>query len=403
MSGSARWSDRRLVVWMGAVMLVLIAAVSILAPKTADDDPRPTTYNTGPEGAKAAYLTLDAIGRKSSRWERPIEELDQMPADRITVVLAAPAYLPKEKDEIAAVIKRFLERGGRVLTTGGTGALLLPGGGAEPPSVFQGGLCRTSPGNGPLAAAGAVEMRNAGKWAGNGARAEVAERCGQDAVVVRLKVGQGEAVWWSSASALSNAELKNEANVRLLLLSVGQDRAVVWDESLHEQLPGLWSAAKGLPIGWLIAQVAVIALLLVLSFSRRNGPLRAPVTVPRSSPVEFAESMGDLYRKARASTAATDAARRRILRTMTREAGVPQSAVDRGPQAIATALSERLGGDWSALATHLERTQHASTEDLTLREALALARALGEDSERIRAALRPRDRDGKMIRTERVA
>ena len=31
------------------------------------------------------------------------------------------------------------------------------------------------------------------------------------------------------------------------------------------------------------------ALLLILSFSRRNGPLRMPVNVPRTSPIEFAE------------------------------------------------------------------------------------------------------------------
>jgi hypothetical protein len=114
--------------------------------------------------------------------------------------------------------------------------------------------------------------------------------------------------------------------------------------------------------------------------------------------------MGDLYRKARASAAATEAARRRLVRVMLREAGVSQVAVDRGPQAAAAAMSERLGGDWSAVATHLERAHDAASEETTLREALALARALGEDAERIRAAVRPRGtRAAKIIRTENVA
>jgi hypothetical protein len=89
---------------------------------------------------------------------------------------------------------------------------------------------------------------------------------------------------------------------------------------------------------------------------------------------------------------------------MLREAGVSQVAVDRGSQAAAAALNQRLGGDWSAVATHLEHAREAATTETTLRQALALARALGEDAERIRAALRPRGaRAAKTIGTERVA
>ncbi len=72
----ARWSDRRIVLWMDAVILLLIVVVSVLAPNTGDDDAQPTTYNNGPQGAKAAFLTLEAIGRTTSRWQRPIEDLE---------------------------------------------------------------------------------------------------------------------------------------------------------------------------------------------------------------------------------------------------------------------------------------------------------------------------------------
>lgn len=402
MSAAVRWSDRRLVTWMGVVILILIGAVSVLAPSSADDDTRPTTYNTGPNGAKAAYLTLQAIGRRSTRWERPISDLAGVDAAHTSLVLAAPAYLPKDRIALAAAVKRFVDRGGRVLTTGPSGALLLPGGTVGPPSIFQGGLCRTTPGEGSLAAAGRVEMRDGGRW--TGPKAEVAQSCGNDPVVVRMRIGRGDAIWWSSASALSNAELKNDANVKLLLLSLGEDRAVIWDESLHEQMPGLWSAAKGLPLGWLAAQVGLLALLVVLTFSRRNGPVREPLLLPRSSPVEFAESMGDLYRKARASTAAVEAARRRFVRVLTREAAVAQSTIDAGPQAVAAALSERFGGDWTAVALHLEAARKPGSEEITLREALALSRALGDDAERIRAALRPRSAGAReTLKMETVA
>ena len=394
----ARWSDRKIVLWMGAVILLLIIVVSVLAPNTADDDGQPTTYNNGPQGAKAAFLMLQAIGRTTSRWQRPTGDLGQVDALHTTLVLAAPAYTPTDQEAIAGAVKQFLERGGRVLTTGPSGALLLPGGKVEPPTFFMTEMCHTYPGDGPLAAAGRVAMVDRGAWAGK-QKVEIAHRCGQDAVVVRMPVGRGEAVWWSSAVPLTNAEVKTDADLRLLLLSLGDGRTILWDESLHETVPGLWDAARGLPIWWLIAQVALVAALLVLSFSRRNGPLRTPVAVPRSSPVEFASSMGDLYEKARATTAATDAARRRLLRAIVRDAGVPQGIVEEGPKAVVSALSERLGGDWTTVGLHLEKANDAARESPTYREALAISRALSEDAERIRAAARRgRARDVRGVR-----
>jgi hypothetical protein len=394
----ARWSDRRIVLWMGAVILLLIVVVSVLAPDTGDDDTRPTTYNNGPQGAKAAFLMLQAVGRTTSRWQRPIGDLSQIDAPNTTLVLAAPMYSPMDQEAIAADLKRFLERGGRVLTTGPTGALLLPGGKVGAPTFFMSEMCHTYPGSGSLAAAGRVSMVDQGTWAGK-EKVEIAHRCGQDAVVVRMPVGRGEAVWWSSAVPLTNAELKTDADLRLLLLSLGEGRTILWDESLHETVPGLWDAARGLPLWWLIAQVGLVAVSLVLSFSRRNGPLRTPVMLPRSSPVEFASSMGDLYEKARATTAATEAARRRLLRAIVRDAGVPQAIVEEGPRAIVSALGDRLGGDWTTVGLHLEKANGAEKEGPTYREALAISRALSEDAERIRAAARSgRARDARAVK-----
>jgi hypothetical protein len=210
-----------------------------------------------------------------------------------------------------------------------------------------------------------------------------------DAVVVQYGVGKGEAIWWSSPTPLTNAGLKQDADLRLLLASVGNGRAVVFDESLHKETASLWDAAKGLPLKWLAWQVAALFVLLVLSFSRRRGPVRSPVTLPRSSPLEFAESMGDLYEKGGATSAATEAAKRRLLRVVTREAGVAQAAVSLGPEAIAEALRERVGGDWSKLAEHLRTAEEARDTEVSPRSALALVQALSEDAEAVRRAVAP--------------
>lgn len=125
--------------------------------------------------------------------------------------------------------------------------------------------------------------------------------------------------------------------------------------------------------------------------------MRAPVMVPRSSPVEFASSMGDLYAKARATSTVTDAARRRLVRAITRDAGVPKGVMDAGTQQIVRALSERLGGDWSFVGQHLDRANEAK-EKPTSREALAIAHALSEDAAKIRAAALGRRRMPAAVR-----
>jgi hypothetical protein len=375
-------------------MAAMIVGVSILAPQSEENNPLPTTTNSGPHGAKAAYLTLEALGRKSSEWNRSLaalnEDLSDAQAARTTLILATPEYDATERDALAAELKRFLERGGRVLATGPTGALLLPDGEVKAPGWIESGLCHTTPeGPGPLAHAGSVEMVDNSKWASEGPQYRVEQRCGEDAVVVRYAVGKGEAVWWSSSAPLENAELKNDADLRLLLATVGSGRDVVFDESLHGGVRTLWDAAKGLPLRWLALQAALLFALLVVSFSRRRGPLRSPVRLPRSSPVEFAASMGDLYEKAAASSAATEAAKRRLLRVLTREAGLAQGTIEEGPEAIAEALQERLGGDWSRLSEHLREAKKAQHEAIAMSSALALVRALSEDAKSVRARLAP--------------
>jgi hypothetical protein len=388
-------------------MTAMIVVVCAVAPSSQENDPRPTITNIGPHGAKAAYLTLGALGIKTSSWDHSLAQLNGDFSDaqvaRTTLIMAEPEYDATEEKDLAAEVKKFLERGGRVVTTGQSGALLLPNGQASPAGLLESGLCHTVPeGPGLLARAGSVEMTNSVQWAGEGPKYRVEQRCGKDAVVVRYVVGKGEVVWWGSAAPLENAELKNDADLTLLLASVGSGRDVVFEESLYGAVKTLWDEAKGLPLSWLSLQAALLFVLLVVSFSRRRGPLRSPVRLPRSSPVEFATSMGDLYEKAAASSAATEAAKRRLLRVLTREAGLAQGTIEEGPEAIAEALRVRLGGDWSAVSEHLQEAKRVQHEAIAMGSALALVRALSEDAKRVRASLEPKNGRRAELQVEQV-
>lgn len=386
--------DRRLLLIVAGIVFLLIVGVSVIAPSTATNDPRPSTYNTSPGGAEAAFLTLQSLRQPVSRWEQPLDELPLAQAGHTTLVLAEPLYSALEKDHLAASVRTFLEHGGRLLTTGASGALLIPGGATSPGHRF-GTLCYTQPqGPGPLAEAGKIEMADAAAWSAETAAATAAarieQRCGADAVVVRLPTGAGEAVWWSSASPLTNAELHNDADLHLLLASLGEGRRILFDESLQQPVPSKWSAAAGLPLWSLLAQATLVFGLLVFSFSRRRGPVRLPVAVPRSSPLEFARSMGDLYERAAATGVATAAAKRRLQRILVRDAGLAPRTVAGDPAEIVKCLAVRFGGDWTVLAGHLHEVTATAETSLRSRSALALVRALGEDAERVKSAAQPK-------------
>ena len=132
----------------------------------------------------------------------------------------------------------------------------------------------------------------------------------------------------------------------------------------------------------------MVALLLVLSFGRRSGPIRLPVKLPRSSPVEFAESMGQLYRRAGATEAAVDGARRRLLRFLEEQCGVPREVLRSTPQAIVEAVEERLGGRWRSLEGHLTQASEAEHGEVRLASALELVKALDRDQRDLAEAIR---------------
>ncbi len=404
-AGKGLGADQRLILIVLAVMLVLLVGVGVLAPKQGEDDPTPSSTNTSPLGVKAAYLTLEGLGHKTSRWTTTLRELNDSMSDeeaaKTTLVVLEPVYDATQEAELKAQMKRFMARGGQVLTTGAAGATLL--GGKVESSLLQDGLCRTTPeGDSALAKAGSVQMPNHGSWKLDdkqfaGDNLKVAHRCGKDAVVVTFTAPgtaqRGGAVWWSSATPMSNVELKQDAPLKLVLASLGEGRDVVFAEGLHTATRTLWDAAKGLPVGWVSWQAAALFVLLVLSFSRRRGPIRMPVTLPRSSPVEFATSMGDLYEKGGATSAVTEAAKRRLYRMLTREAGLAQDTVKGGPETIQEALLKRLGPGAKAvverMTEHLREANEASHASVSTKSVLALVRAMSEDTETIRAMLTP--------------
>jgi hypothetical protein len=381
--------ERKIVLIFCGAVLLLIAAASLLAPPADDSDKSPTTYNSGSAGIKAAYLLLGDLGYSTARWEQPTSALTILDAPHTTLIFAEPTVPRDQLQTVRADISGFLHRGGRVLVTGPEATSLLPGATIGAPTQPFGKLCLTTPeGRDPLARAGKVSIEDHARWTALAPAVHVEQWCGGDAVVVSYHVGAGTAMWWSSALPLTNFGLKDDASLKLFLASIETSNAqdpsappnrVLFDEYFHGIQASLADYTRGLPLTQIAWQAAAVAFLLVLSFSRRNGPIRLPVHLPRTSPIEFAESMGQLYRKAGATGAATESARRRLIRFLNDRCGLPRAVVQADAATIAQSLSARYPGDWTGLAAHLTQAAEAQYQSLSTRSALTLVKALDYD------------------------
>lgn len=377
--------DARVMLWACLSVLVVIIVAAVAAPAREDDDPTPSMWNNGSAGAKAAFLLLGQLGYETARWERPSADLSGIDAPHTTLILAE-SQLPdtgKEKSGIGD----FLYRGGRVLATGAVSALLLPESHIGPPGHIYTALCYTTPQSlSAMGRAGQVAMPVPSQWKGNTARVDQA--CGADAVVVHYPVGSGEVVWWSSSAPLSNRGLKEDAALRLLLAGVGAPgRQVLFDEYIHGAREGLSATLKGTPVWALCWQLAAVGLLLVMSFGRRNGPVRALARIPRTSPLEFAESMGALYRKAGAADVATGAAERRLIDFLHTEGGIPHETLRAGSDAIAAAVAARFSYTSAEFVADLNAAREAEFKRLGPKSALELVRRLDRHIAKLKAIM----------------
>lgn len=388
-------ADRRTVLWVLGVMMPLVTLTAIFAPATSDDDKAPTTYNPGAAGWKGAYLLLQRLGYNVSRSDTSASMLDQLDAVHTTYVLASPntpAEDMQKRDYDS--VERFLHRGGRVIATGSGGALFLPGGRTGRPTQFLGNLCNSVPeGNGELAQAGSFSLYDAAPWNALEPLARVDARCGADAVLVHRDYPHGGVmIYLASSEAFSNRGLKQDQSLHLLLLAIGPPtgenrRAVIFDEFYRGEQASPSDYLHGLPLRSLVLQASMVLLLLMFTYTRRSGPIREPVVVPRTSPLEFVESMGALYERAGVSKPATDGARRRLVGFLISVCGLPADMAD-SSQRTADFIAQRFGKSQESLAALLDRLQAARYETLRPRDALALVREADAEIERLQVLMK---------------
>lgn len=377
--------DRKLLWGCLCAVAVLALLMGVFSRNQGDDNnPLPSSYLTGKHGARAAYELLAASGYALQRWEQPLSNLAGQANAQTVVILAEPFVSGSDQSK---AIEEILRKGGRVLTTGLGGGLLVPNGATEPSGQFHGSACTlTAQGLDALAGSGQVWMVPAVGWKLSSPRYRVQYECAGEPAVVEYDEGAGHIVWWASPTPLENGSISRTQNLEFFLNALGprEGHQFYWDESLHGEVHSQWFYARGTAMNLLICGLIGLGVLVGLSFSRRAGPVRDLPLPMRSAPLEFLEALGSLYGKAGAAGVAVELAYERFRREMGKLCGV--NGMQMNAEEFAAVLRRRFPQAAPELEEDLAACEEAVLDDrLRPRRGLTLVQALDRHSKFITA------------------
>ena len=392
--------DRRmLLVILGLVAALFLVFVLFIPAQDPNDNPTPSSYLPGQHGAKAAFTLLQQSGYPVERWEQSLSDLAAHADAGMVLILAEPSfYEPEDRFAIASI----LQKGGRVLVTGFQGGLLLPGSDVTFSKEIAFAACEAEPdGLDPLAGRGSIWIIPRAAWRETRPEVHTAYTCAGQPVVVEYPVGKGTVVWWASSTPLENGSIARGQNLELLLNSIGpandqaQGQHIYWDESLHGQAHSPWDYVSG-PVWPLLSLGGLgLALLVIFSYSRRSGPIRPLPQSPRTTPIEFLEALGALYRSTGAAATAMQIAWERF-RTQSALLTGQQTGLRTGSgkgqldaRQLAAVIEHRFGAAGAGMEADLIAAEEACSDDaLKPRHALALIQTLRRHEETMRTASR---------------
>jgi len=349
--------DRKLMLGAGLVFVLLIAAALLFGSGEQSQAEFPSTYSTASGGAKAAYLLLSDSGYKVQRWEKPLSDLPRATAK--TLIVAEPNEAPTREERER--LKTFISEGGHVIATGMFAGTFLPENDSTP-DLLAALTWKKASALSPsqiTRAAPQIMLSPRAYWRSFSA-AYPLYGDGDRTVVVKYPFGRGEVLWWASATPLTNAGLKEPGNLEFFLACLGgQKNEILWDEYIHGYRQTLAASIAHSPAKWLFLQLVLLAIAVVVTFSRRSGPTFVPASVVRLSPIEFVQTLGGLYQRAGTASVAVDICYRRFRFWLTKRLGI---AANTSAEELASAIRGRWSLDDDHFIATMKQCESASTD-----------------------------------------
>ena len=384
--------DRKILLAAGGVFILLTTLAALLWTPRGERNTPPTTYSAHSNGAKAGYLLVGEMGYSVERYLLSPVELNNSQNDfrNTTLIIAEPSSYPTPAERGA--LERFVTEGGNLIAAGPSSAWMLPENAVQtrpvlsdiqPPWEEFSALTATD----ITLAAPKITLSPQAFW---GAPDSALALYGtKDApVAVMQRRGEGTVLWWASATPLTNAGITEPGNLEFFISCLGgKEKRILWDEYFHghRQSEERGGGQATLFIGLLI-QSAAFGFAIVWTFSRRSGPLRPQFEESRLSPLEFVETLGNLYHRARAAVVAVDICHQRFIYLLCKRMGISPGEP---PERIEQAARERWGEDAAELAAVLKECDAARQyHDMPEKQALGLVRSLYKYSRRLVASRR---------------
>jgi Domain of unknown function (DUF4350) len=364
--------DRKILGIAGAAFLILVVLGFFFASPGGSDSNAVTSYSTASRGAKAAYLLLQQTGYHVERWQHPPTSLK--PDPHTVLIIADPGVIPNEKQKSA--IEQFILGGGRVITTGVSGARFLPQDSSEydpVPKELWTEFKALEP-SFITRAAPQITLAPVAHWSRDSGISLYGDD--EQTVVTRYPGGKGDAIWLASATPFTNAGIKEPGNLEFLLAAIGdkQQTRVLFDEYVHGYGESDAPERSHPLMLALFLQCVVLGTAALLTFSRRSGPVRPLAPESRLAPLEFVETLGGLYQQAHAASVAVDVYYQRFQYWITRRLGIGNKA---SPEELDRAVRDRWDIKDDAFLSILNAAAAARYQtDLTQKQALQIVQSL---------------------------
>jgi hypothetical protein len=279
------------------------------APDATLQDPRASTYLTGPAGAGALAETLEALGIEVERRRLPLfgvaGDLDER-GGRTSLAVLEPAY--DMTAEEAREVAEYVRAGGTVVLAGRTGAERELGVSVVWVQDLGSGddTAAVSPPEGIGSVPGVWSVLGRTRWAGSRLALSpirvdtLLEAMNRRAVAWRMEFrGGGRALVIAESDWIRNRAMR-ETDVGALvipwLLSLGVERLVV--DEYHQGfgrsgaiVGAAWRWLRGGPAGWAMLQLGFAALVTLAAMSVRFGPAIHAVSRRRRSPIEHLDAL----------------------------------------------------------------------------------------------------------------
>lgn len=379
--------NTRAILLIAGLFFVLVALNFIFfVDKQATEEDELTgersSYHSTAYGTLAFYTLLEESGYQVTRFEKPFIALKDHDPGTLIIVALPESHQPSEEEFNA--VDKWVEAGGLLIIIDrkikviiGDAAVHTESAAAEStvrplqPTPLTRNVARVS--LSPFATRVRIESRTVTYHLGDAGAAVLAD----------ASVGKGRVVLMTDPYLVANNGIGEADNVTLALNLVTERPAgkIAFDEYHHgygaaTTGEGFMAYFQGTPVPWMMAQCALIGVLVVYSYGRRFGrpiPLRIE---RRTTNLEFVSSMANISRLAEATDLAMENVYSEFRMRLCRFGGVP-SKIENEKLAAATARRSRL--DTRELAQLLARCEGvARGEQVSESELLRLVARIRE-------------------------